>query len=375
MKKFRCILLSLLVVVALTFSCKHTVTYTEGEIDIAACVENNRQMNISEISSHIDYIQLETSEESLIGQIRQVKIKNGNIFILDKTQAILMFDISGKFIRKIGSIGQGPGEYITIFDFLVSDSSIYTMDRIQLKIIKYDLNGKVLIEKKMTSQPDKFAVLNDSLIAAQYNYPEFAYNNDYRISIFNKNLDKIADLLTSDYKIEQSQASSMATHMRSFFQNVNDTLTFWECRDDIIYKIVNEKTIIEKYDLKYKNKLSAQDGYMISGKNEISKMMESANYFFFSGNYNDKFGQVIYLKNEKTGFNIGAGFTNEKGPSMFGDNVTEDNKLLTVFHAYNFKKQLEKDKIPVEQMVENLQEIMKTCDFDDNPCIMVATLK
>jgi hypothetical protein len=362
-------------IIIIAFSCKHTVTCTEGEIDIAACFENNRQMNISEISSHIDYIQLETSVESLIGQIRQVKIKNGNIFILDKTQAILMFDISGKFIRKIGSIGQGPGEYITIFDFLVSDSSIYTMDRIQLKIIKYDLNGKVLIEKKMTSQPDKFAVLNDSLIAAQYNYPEFAYNNDYRISIFNKNLDKIADLLTSDYKIEQYQAGSMATHMRSFFQNVNDTLTFWECRDDIIYKIVNEKTIIEKYDLKYKNKLSAQDGYMISGKNEISKMMESANCFFFSGNYNDKFGQVIYLKNEKTGFNIGAGFTNEKGPSMFGDNVTEDNKLLIVFHAYDFKKKLEKDKIPVEQMVENLQEIMKTCDFDDNPCIMVATLK
>jgi hypothetical protein len=363
--------------IVIIFSCKHNVIDTEKDIDIAACFENKRKLDISEISLHIDYIQLETSVESLIGEIRQIKIKNGIIFILDRTPNILMFDMSGRFIRQIGRIGQGPGEYITILDFLVSDSAIYTMDRIQLKMIKYDLNGRVLIEKRMTSQPDKFAVLNDSLIAAQYNYPEFAYNNDCRISIYTENLNKTEDFLTSEYKIELSQIGNIATHMRSFFQNVNDTLTFWECRNDVIYKIVNEKTIIEKYYLKYENKLLPQDGYTnhINGKNEISKVMESTSYLFLNGNYSDQFGQIVYLKNEKTGFNIGNSFTNEKGPAVYGDNLTENNKLLTVFHAYNFKKQIEKDKIPIEQMDENLQEIMKTCDFDDNPCIMIATLK
>jgi hypothetical protein len=370
-------LIYIFIVFTIAYSCKHTVTDTEKDIDIAACFRNDRKTDISEISLHINYIQLETSMESLIGETRQIKIKNGNIFILDRTPTILMFDMSGKFIRKIGRIGQGPGEYITIFDFLVSDSAIYTMDRTQLKIIKYDLNGRVLLEERMMSQPDKFAVLNDSLIAAQYNYPEFVYNNDYRVSIYTENLNKTTDFLVSKYKIDQSQVGSIATHMRSFFQNVNDTLTFWECRNDIIYKIVNEKTIIEKYYLKYENKLLPQDGYTnrISGKNEISKVMESTNYLFLTGSYNGKFGQVVYLKNEKTGFNIGNSFANEKGPAVFGDNLTEDNKLLTVFHAYNFKKQMEKDKISLEQMDENLQEIIKTCDFDDNPCIMIATLK
>jgi hypothetical protein len=103
--------------------------------------------------------------------------------------------------------------------------------------------------------------------------------------------------------------------------------------------------------------------------------MESTNYLFLIGDYNDKFGQVVYLKNEKTGFYIGNSFANEKGPAVYESNLTEDNKLLTAFHAYNFKQQMEKDKIPMEQIDENLQEIIKTCDFDDNPCIMIVTLK
>ncbi|MDR1897865.1 MAG: 6-bladed beta-propeller [Prevotellaceae bacterium] len=371
-------LIYIFIVFTVAFSCKHTVADTEKDIDVAACFGNDRKMDISEISSQINYIQLETSEESLTGEIRQIKIKNGNIFILDNTPNILMYDMSGKFIRKIGRRGQGPGEYITILDFLVSDSAIYTMDRMQLKIIKYDLNGRVLLEKRMMSHPDKFAVLNDSLIAAQYNYPEFVRNNDCRISIYTGDLNKITDFLVSEYKIDQSQVGSIATHTRSFFQNVNDTLTFWECRNDVIYKIVNEKTIIEKYRLKYENKLLPQDGYTnrISGKNEISKVMESTDYLFLTGSYNDKFGHVVYLKNEKTGFNIGNSFANVKGPAVFGvDNLTEDNKLLTVFYAYNFKKHIEKNKIPIEQIDENLQKILITCDFDDNPCVMITTLK
>ena len=37
----------------------------------------------------------------------------------------MMFDTSGKFIRKIGRVGQGPGEIANIHCFTVSDSLVF----------------------------------------------------------------------------------------------------------------------------------------------------------------------------------------------------------------------------------------------------------
>jgi hypothetical protein len=35
----------------------------------------------------------------------------------------MVFDRNGKFIRKIGSIGRGPGEYVHYFNFTVDENS------------------------------------------------------------------------------------------------------------------------------------------------------------------------------------------------------------------------------------------------------------
>jgi hypothetical protein len=58
-----------------------------------------------------------------------------------------MFDKNGKFIRKIGRLGAGPGEYLSIYDFCIDKErkEVYILDSGKGKIHKYDFEtGKYI---------------------------------------------------------------------------------------------------------------------------------------------------------------------------------------------------------------------------------------
>ena len=67
----------------------------------------------SDLIESIEYIPLETTKNSLVHSVEQSLIYNDNIYILDNFgKSILMFNKQGKFIKRIGSYGKGPKEYI-----------------------------------------------------------------------------------------------------------------------------------------------------------------------------------------------------------------------------------------------------------------------
>jgi hypothetical protein len=104
---------------------------------------------MSSLFKKVTPIPLETTDESLIGYIRDVQIFDGKIFVLDTdySKGVFVFDMDGKFIRQIGRVGQGPGEYITLSDFTIDEINhkIYLMDRNKNCIMVYDIGtGKYI---------------------------------------------------------------------------------------------------------------------------------------------------------------------------------------------------------------------------------------
>ncbi|OJV31767.1 MAG: hypothetical protein BGO29_01230 [Bacteroidales bacterium 36-12] len=102
----------------------------------------------------VDFIQnckvvrLETNESSLIGEMKKIIVTSDRIFIMDSdvTQSLFVFDREGKYIMKIGTRGNGPGEYYSVNDFFVDENkqqiSIY--DGNVRKVFYYDWYGKYL---------------------------------------------------------------------------------------------------------------------------------------------------------------------------------------------------------------------------------------
>ena len=72
--------------------------------------DNVRYLYASEVISDIEYIPLETTDQCLIGENLNVKISENYILVYSDPHCIL-FSRQGKYIRHIGSRGQGPEEY------------------------------------------------------------------------------------------------------------------------------------------------------------------------------------------------------------------------------------------------------------------------
>lgn len=107
---------------------------------------------LSEIMEFKSIIPLETTGNSVIGNISEVQIADDKIFILDsRPKSILVFDLEGSFIKRIGSPGNGPGEYNYITDFDILEGELSLIDMVLKKIITYDLNGNLIQDLKLPS--------------------------------------------------------------------------------------------------------------------------------------------------------------------------------------------------------------------------------
>lgn len=94
----------------------------------------------------------EEDEKYILINPQDVKVTDdGTIYILDwEDNCIKVYDNQGKYLRKIGREGQGPGEFLTPCYFAVSsDERIYLMDCRNSKTIIMDTDGAFISEFRL----------------------------------------------------------------------------------------------------------------------------------------------------------------------------------------------------------------------------------
>lgn len=100
---------------------------------------------LSKLFNTVNMVVLETTTESILGNISSIQIYNDSIFILDRisSKGVFLFNKEGKFLQRIGKIGQGPEEYIQPTDFTINkkDKLLYIIDSQVQKILTYDLRN------------------------------------------------------------------------------------------------------------------------------------------------------------------------------------------------------------------------------------------
>ena len=121
-------------------------------LTIPVDLSENKPTKLSEITEDIKKISLEFTDESIIGRIEKVIYQNDHLIVLDGSSdnKVLIFDSKGKFIRKIGRKGQGPGEYTRILDiaFDSKDKNIYIAAS-GGGILCFNINGVFVNEYKI----------------------------------------------------------------------------------------------------------------------------------------------------------------------------------------------------------------------------------
>lgn len=132
-------------------ACGGEKNVSQGEvpvIDVETAIQNPQELLLTDLGEKITYIPLETIDESLVNLRSNSKmiVTEQYIFVGDGQSPIICFDrATGKYLRNIGSIGQGPGEYRSSTDMEV-DAKV---KRIYIRISPihyqcYDYEGKHL---------------------------------------------------------------------------------------------------------------------------------------------------------------------------------------------------------------------------------------
>jgi hypothetical protein len=140
-----------------------TKDYKYNTVKIKA--EQGKNPKTKDLVNDIKYIPLEKNEKSIFGTINKLIYKNERFFILDlqAEHHLYVFNDKGRFINKIGEIGKGPGEYIRLQDFDISNNGlIYLYNRQFKKFHVYNSNGKFLFEKKMPFRARGFNLLGNN---------------------------------------------------------------------------------------------------------------------------------------------------------------------------------------------------------------------
>lgn len=103
-------------------------------------------VNLSRYASSVKYIPLETTEESLLGEVSSFSTDGKNFYLASLNgNSALEFSSDGKFVKAIGTKGRGPGEHMGVGKIFLTTESLLGIMTYNKSII-YNTEGKYVSE-------------------------------------------------------------------------------------------------------------------------------------------------------------------------------------------------------------------------------------
>lgn len=230
---------------------------------------------LEEIFDTIKLVRLETNNEGIVGNISSINIINDTIFILDKytSKSLFLFSMNGQLIRKIGKLGNGPGEYIEPTSYFVDDSTIMIYDQWQHKIVRYNHEGKVLTDKKLPFICQNVMALDSGRMLCygcnsdNHHLPQILNYYVWQCDSSFSCIDKV-----SFYR-EHDKFISM---LNNNFYTYNNTNYFFDFTDNSFYEISTDGKFSPIVKLNYESK---EEFLFAKGKDYLKKCMEEERAF------------------------------------------------------------------------------------------------
>lgn len=146
-------------------------------INLSEDVSTVPSLLLSEAAEKLEIVPLEMTDESVLSDITEMQVTDHNIWIDHGREFyIYRFSRTGKFLNKIGSIGQGPGEYTTYSTFLVDEDKkeVYIIANTN-GVLAYDFEGNFkrkivdiqMILQLFASPYDQYILNNQKFFATQ----------------------------------------------------------------------------------------------------------------------------------------------------------------------------------------------------------------
>lgn len=389
--------------ILLLVSCNNTIKENKIEIiNLQKSFKKSKKINLSDIATNIEYIQLENDTSALIGLIskpnKNIQFVGNNIFI--DNDEILRFNKKGKYINKIGSIGKGPEEYIESSSFTIfenkKDTIISVFSAPQRKTLLFDLKNNYKGSFSVKFWPTSISIINEDFVFIN-SFGRRNESNYAAFTIVSSQNKKIKKRLLHKWR-EKNQSLALSS-LNNYYYN-KDTLSYWESNYDTIWRIDKELNSIPKFKIDIgENTLPIESfndknvfNFSIFSKyDKVERLYETANFIFFNVNYRKKLHRICFNKKTKVFLNVkfkrpfGKGihfaFYNnlDGGVPFWPMGKVSDKKVFMIVYGYEMREYIARRKIKLEKVNTivntDLKEIIKKSKLSDNPILMIVTLK
>lgn len=348
-------------------------------INLAKAIsESPKEIMLNELASDIRYVPLETTDDCLMNNEFYIMQYTGEDII---TSGIFHFDKNGKFLNKIGSKGQGPEEYLQgLFAFGDwKNKLLYVQNWTTLTCYGFD---GTFVRSVPTPQLNMGA-------AGLFDENHILYSNDiYYADKANPiqlyMVDSQNGKTVSKWRghLEENKKYGMILTSRDFMYNYDNSLFYKPALENVIFKILSP----EKRQLVYKFDCSGKDIDVSADEVDPKKRFqflsvywakETAQYLFVNYGMKNISRLGIYDKEKKTFTNVTIKDNLAGGYDIHPAWTSDDNHLLMVYYAGGLLQDKEKRYSTglLPERKKELDELLKNIKEDDNPVVILVTLK
>lgn len=382
---------NILLIVLLFASINVCFGQTLLKIDIESILDKKHFSNSGvDYIEEIEFIPLQTAESCLIGVNADFSLTNNYIIVRDENSCFLFNRKTGKFEKKIGNKGRGPGEYRSTMGFIHYEEKMIYFSGNGGELLQYNFSGDFI--KKVSIPGVNNGFTSPSLPS------KYTYTKNFIVSYFGNMVGTEEKLLSiSDHdgnvvklfpnknRVELKSNIAINLHESQFYHMGNE-LYFKEDYSDIVYNV--STTGLRPYMILHLGKYQPFYESKWYTNNEIKKLgneliglrhlIESKNFVFFEFYFNKKYYQAVFNKNNKKlsieekheGFQL-----YEYGSCSFYpiSNIL-NGYVLGFVDAYKIVEWYKHLSDKAEYKSEHLQKL-KQVKVNDNPVLMLVKLK
>ena len=423
----------ILLLLCLLSGCRRVDNDKSAGIDVIDVINNigkYQESFISEFVSELEYIPLETSENCLIGAVSCMLVTPTHIFaqiytsvgggvILPGTTRCYAFGRDGRFLREIGSVGQGPGEYQSMTGLFINEKSQLLYIETYLSLLEYTFDGvfrrTITKPQNLNESPIREVIfVRDNLFIGHS--PNYRGNEPYNFLLFN-DFGRVIKPFDNHIKFERTgDWFLMADRSMDPFR-VSEYVYVKEYPNDTLYCLNEHYELIPifvfdmgKYTYNQKNRSGSNADMRNSSSIELlipdglNPMIGTPNYIFFSimpsmsvnipfpkgktegarmtplGIYDIANKHTRLLETDPVSRKVGLINDFDGGYSFWPKYYSSENELIDVYQAYEMKELLTEryfaaHEIKNPQAHQKLKELLENLDYEDNPVIVIGKLK
>jgi hypothetical protein len=350
--------------------------------------------NLSEIASDVQYIPLQTVDQSLIKYIYGMKTGVDKYYI-NTLKEILCFSKDGRYLYNLSKNGRGPEEYTYINDWDICPSKNILAILVRGKILFYTETGDGFVYSKVLNCSGQPGYLNfgpdQNSILLSYRSSEG--NEPFRYLLINLKGDTIKKI-TNSYRYEKTSKWMFASNSENVIFGFDKRLNFKFWLSDTVYTLdrdnrVTSTMIFDSHGKQITTRALAEfTDKTMSEYLTVNSIMESSRYLFYRY-YFEKAGYYkIYDKvTKKLSF---ITMKSLKDTKWLNDDITGgvdiepkfciNGILYASVEALTLKKHVASDAFK-NSVVKNpekkkaLQKLADSLDETDNPVLIIVTPK